>query len=98
MSPGTILINTARTGLIDQSAVVEELTSGRLAGFGLDAKLAPDSPLRKLIGDPRFLLTPHIGWYSARSARELREQTALAAIASAEETAAAPSRKIHSGT
>jgi phosphoglycerate dehydrogenase-like enzyme len=80
MSPGTILVNTARLGLLDESAVAVAMTSGHLGGLGLDAKLGPDSPLRGLLGDPRMMITPHIGWYSARSARELRERTVGAAI------------------
>jgi D-3-phosphoglycerate dehydrogenase len=84
MDPGTILINTARIGLLDESAVCEAIGAGRLSGLALDAKLDRDSPLRRMAGDPRILVTPHIGWYSARSARELRQRTVLAAIASAE--------------
>jgi phosphoglycerate dehydrogenase-like enzyme len=80
MSPGTILVNTARLGLLDELAVAAALTSGHLGGLGLDARLAPDSPLRAFLGDPRVMLTPHIGWYSARSAQELRERTVSAAI------------------
>jgi D-3-phosphoglycerate dehydrogenase len=80
MSTGTILINTARLGLLDESAVAAAMKAGHLGGLGLDAKLGPDSPLRGLLGDPRMMITPHIGWYSARSARELRERTVRAAI------------------
>jgi phosphoglycerate dehydrogenase-like enzyme len=80
MSPGTILVNTARIGLLDEHAVAAAVRSGHLGGLGLDARLGPDSPLRALLGDPRMLITPHIGWYSARSARELRERTIGAAI------------------
>jgi phosphoglycerate dehydrogenase-like enzyme len=80
MSRDTILVNTARIGLLDEGAVAGALRSGHLGGLGLDARLAPDSPLRALLGDPRLMITPHIGWYSARSARELRERTIAAAI------------------
>jgi D-3-phosphoglycerate dehydrogenase len=92
MSPGTILINTARIGLLDEPAVASALASGHLGGLGLDARLAPDSPLRKFVKDPRFLITPHIGWYSERSARELRERTVLAAIDAFERMSSAPAR------
>ena len=80
MSRDTILVNTARIGLLDEGAVAGALTSGHLGGLGLDARLAPDSPLRAFLGDPRLMITPHIGWYSARSARELRERTIAGAI------------------
>jgi phosphoglycerate dehydrogenase-like enzyme len=89
MAPGAILINTARIGLIDEAAVARSLKEGRLGGLALDAKLRSDSPLRDLFGDPRFLVTPHIGWYSDRSARELRERTVRSAIGNAGEFARA---------
>ena len=74
MPRGSILVNTARLGLIDQNAVAHELAAGRLGGFGLDARLEPTSPLRQFLSDPRVLITPHVGWYSERSARVLRER------------------------
>jgi phosphoglycerate dehydrogenase-like enzyme len=79
-SPGTILIDTARIGLLDEAAVAAALAAGRLAGLGLDAKLAADSPLRPYLTDERVLITPHVGWYSERSARELRRRTVQATI------------------
>jgi lactate dehydrogenase-like 2-hydroxyacid dehydrogenase len=75
MSADAILVNTARIGLMDEAAVAAALAEGRLAGLGLDAKLGMESPLRRYLGDERFLLTPHVGWYSERSARELRRRT-----------------------
>jgi D-3-phosphoglycerate dehydrogenase len=84
MSPGTILVDTARLGLLDEPAVADALRSGHLAGLGLDAVLPPDGPLRALVGDPRLLVTPHIGWYSERSAAELRRRTIEETIAAAE--------------
>jgi phosphoglycerate dehydrogenase-like enzyme len=71
---GAILVDTARLGLIDQDAVARALASDRLGGVAIDARLPADSPLRQFVGDPRVLITPHVGWYSERSARELRER------------------------
>jgi lactate dehydrogenase-like 2-hydroxyacid dehydrogenase len=86
VSPGTILVNTARLGLLDENAVAAALSDGRLGGLGLDAKLAADSPLRKLVHDDRMLITPHVGWYSERSARELRRLTIQRSIDAFNET------------
>jgi len=60
---GALLINTARAQIIDEDALIETLTSGRLAGAGLDVHwtepLPRDSIWRRL---PRVVLTPHVGW------------------------------------
>lgn len=81
MLPGnSILINTARLGLIDQAAVADALAQGQLGGLGLDARLEASSPLRNFASDPRVLITPHVGWYSERSARVLRERAITNAI------------------
>jgi D-3-phosphoglycerate dehydrogenase len=75
MQPGAILVDTARLGLLDEQAVADALDKHRLGGLGLDARLAPGSPLTRLVGDPRVVVTPHIGWYSEASAQTLRERT-----------------------
>ncbi len=89
MQPGAILVNTARLGLIDEQAVAAAFDERRLGGLALDAKLEPDSPLIRFVGDRRLLVTPHIGWYSDESASVLRARAitiALDAIAAHEQT------------
>jgi phosphoglycerate dehydrogenase-like enzyme len=61
MKDGATLINTARGGLVDHAALVDELKAGRLWAV-LDATdpeepLAPDSPLFDL---PNVVVTPHV--------------------------------------
>lgn len=59
---GARLINCARGGLIDETALLESLSNGQLAGAALDVfetePLPPDSPLRYV---PNLILTPHLG-------------------------------------
>jgi len=63
MKPRSILINTSRGAIVDESALAEVLRNGPLAGAGIDTfvhePLSPDSPLRLL---NNVILTPHIGW------------------------------------
>jgi phosphoglycerate dehydrogenase-like enzyme len=63
LKPTATIINTSRGPIIDEGALLEALSSGQLAGAGLDVfdiePLPDDHPLRSA---PRTLLTPHIGY------------------------------------
>jgi len=61
LRPGSVVVNVARGRLLDETALVAELRTGRLRGAGLDVfarePLPPDSPLWSL---PNVLITPHV--------------------------------------
>jgi D-3-phosphoglycerate dehydrogenase / 2-oxoglutarate reductase len=65
---GVRIINCARGGLIDESALVEALLHGQVAGAALDVfesePLPADSPLRTA---PNVVLTPHLGASTAEA-------------------------------
>lgn len=62
MKPNAILINTARGGLIDETALAAALAEGRIAGAGLDT-FAQEPPVadHPFWSEARLVMTPHIG-------------------------------------
>jgi D-3-phosphoglycerate dehydrogenase len=71
MKPSSILINTARGGLVDDRALLEALKGGRIAGAGLDTFVSEADPsfgdvTKALLDLPNVVATPH----SAASSRE----------------------------
>ncbi len=73
MKPGAILIQAARGGVVDETALAEHLASGHLGGAAVDVYSQepppPDNPLFTLQGDGgrRLLLTPHIAGVTRQS-------------------------------
>ncbi|TMB58004.1 MAG: phosphoglycerate dehydrogenase [Chloroflexi bacterium] len=83
MKHGAVLLNVARGGIVDETALAAALRDGRLAGAAIDVfstePMATDSPLREV---PHTVLTPHLGASTAeaqgRVGVEMAEQVLLA--------------------
>ncbi|MCR0985141.1 D-2-hydroxyacid dehydrogenase family protein [Roseomonas populi] len=70
MKPGALLVNTARAGLVDQAALIAALESGHLGGAAIDVhEIEPMPPGHPLLGAPRTILTPHLGYVTAENYR-----------------------------
>lgn len=73
MPPGSVLVNTARGGIVDDRALVALLESGRLAGAALDVvegepDVGPEHPLVQFARrSDRLLLVPHLGGNTVES-------------------------------
>ena len=67
--PGTILINTARSALIDDAAVLASLNSGLLNAYAVDAFDSEPPVVTTLLSHDRTVMTPHLGGFTAASTR-----------------------------
>ena len=67
MKPGTVLLNFAREGIVDDKAVVEGIASGKLRGY------VCDFPANALKGNPKVVALPHLG----ASTEEAEENCAI---------------------
>lgn len=64
--PGVIVVNTARGGLIDEPALLAAVRAGQVAAAGLDSfAVEPMTAPHIFHGEPRVLLSPHIGGVTA---------------------------------
>jgi D-3-phosphoglycerate dehydrogenase len=77
MKKRPLIVNTSRGPIIDGTALIEALKGGLISGAGLDVlekePLDPQSPLLRM---ENVIFSPHMGFYSEESIRELNRRTA----------------------
>jgi glycerate dehydrogenase len=73
-----IIVNTARGGLVDESALVRALDAGLVSGAGFDVvdgePPAPDNPLMQAASRHNVIVTPHVAWASDEAQQALADQ------------------------
>jgi glycerate dehydrogenase len=72
MKPDSLLVNTARGGLVDEVALAAALRAGRPGAAAVDVvALEPMRADCPLLGLPNCLITPHLAWASEAARRRL---------------------------
>ncbi|GIM29328.1 D-3-phosphoglycerate dehydrogenase [Clostridium polyendosporum] len=61
MKDGSYIINCSRGKVVDENALLEALSGGKLAGAGIDVFEEEPTHNDKLLNHPRVSVTPHIG-------------------------------------
>lgn len=75
LAPGSVLVNTARSSLVDASAVFSALESGQLSSYAVDAFDEEPPHLSPLLGHRNTVLTPHLGGFTSASTMRAAEQS-----------------------
>ncbi|MGN6308862.1 MAG: hydroxyacid dehydrogenase [Xanthobacteraceae bacterium] len=77
MKPTAYLVNTARGGIVVEAALYDALTSGNLAGAGLDVFEQEPPPLgHALFALPNVVIAPHVAGVTREALDRMGEQTA----------------------
>jgi D-3-phosphoglycerate dehydrogenase len=77
IKPTAYLINTARGGIVDEAALYDALSSGRLAGAGLDVfEQEPPPASHSLFELPNVIFAPHVAGVTREAVDRMSEQTA----------------------
>jgi glycerate dehydrogenase len=77
MKPGAVLINTARGGLVDESALATALREGIIGGAGFDVLTEEPPKHGNVLLDPtipNLIVTPHVAWASREAMQVLADQ------------------------
>ena len=89
MHPGVMLVNTGRGALVDTTAVIEGLKSGRIGSLGIDVyeeeaplfyedrsnEIIADDVFARLLTLPNVLITAHQGFFTAEALIAIAETT-----------------------
>ena len=82
MKPESVLINTARGGLVDEEALFDALHTGQIAGAGLDTLQSEPPPAdHPILGLDNVVLSPHAAGLSREAMHRMGVETTVNTLA-----------------
>jgi len=79
MKPGSLLVNCARGGVVDEADLAHALKNGVIGGAGIDVLTAEPPTRGNPLLDPsipNLIITPHIAWASRQARQRLLDDVA----------------------
>jgi D-3-phosphoglycerate dehydrogenase len=73
MRRGAVLVNTSRSELVDDHAVLAALEDGQLSAYAVDTFATEPPEDWTLAGNPRVVATPHVGGFTIESVQRAGE-------------------------
>ena len=87
IKPGSVFVNTARGGLVDEDALFDALQSGHLAGAGLDTlRSEPPPPDHPLLSMENVVFSPHAAGMSLEAQHRMAVETTENTLAGLDRT------------
>lgn len=80
MKESSYLINVARGGLVNESALAKALAEKWIGGAGIDVTKKEPLLDKELLGQENLVVTPHMAWYSEEAAVDLTRKCAEEAV------------------
>jgi glycerate dehydrogenase len=78
MKQTAFLVNAARGGIVDETALLDALKSGAIAGAAMDVlSVEPPTEGNPLLDEdlPNLIITPHVAWASKEARQTIIDQT-----------------------
>ncbi len=76
MKKGVFIANAARGGVVNETALLEALDQGIIAGIALDVFENEPNPRKELLSHPKIACTPHIGAATLEAQDRIGEELA----------------------
>lgn len=81
MKDGVRIVNAARGGVVDEDALLEAISSGKVANIALDVYENEPTPRKDLLENEKIACTPHIGAATVEAQARIGEELADKIIA-----------------